>query len=98
MPVPEYAPNDADHVDLSRLGRRAAVEAENVIAGLGDPVPSVTKARSVLWHEWQPIIGVARGIEVGIRGVVGVRGTSPFCVAKGGRGERSEAQGVPASD
>ena len=63
LPIPAYDPNDADHVNLSRLGKRATVEAENVIAGLGDPVPSVTKARSVLRHEWQPNSGVARGIE-----------------------------------
>ena len=67
LPIPAYDPNDADHVDLSRLGRRAAVEAENVIAGLGDPVPSVTKARSVLRHEWQPNSAVARGIEAGVQ-------------------------------
>ena len=62
LPIPEFDPNNPDHADLSRLGRRAAVEAENVIAGLGDPVPSVTKARSVLRHEWQPNSGVARGL------------------------------------
>ena len=58
------------HANLSRLGKRAAVEAENVIAGLGDPVPSVTKARSVLRHEWQPNSGVAREIEAGVRGLL----------------------------
>ena len=62
LPIPEFDPNNPDHADLSRLGRRADVEAENAIAGLGDPVPSVTKARSVLRHEWQPNSGVARGL------------------------------------
>ena len=67
LPIPEYDPNDTDHVNLSRLGRRAAVEAENVIAALGDPLPSVTKARSVLRHEWQPNSAVAQGIEAGVQ-------------------------------
>ena len=55
------------HVDLSRLGSRAAVEAEKVIAGLGDPVPSVTKARSVLRHEWQPNSPTAQNIETAVQ-------------------------------
>ena len=70
LPIPAYDPNNTDHVNLSRLGSRAAVEAEKVIAALGDPVPSVTKARSVLRHEWQPSSGVARGIEVGASGLL----------------------------
>ena len=72
LPIPEYDPNDTDHVNLSRLGRRAAVEAQAVIANLvGTAVPSVTKARSVLRHEWQPNSAVAQGIEVGVRGLLG---------------------------
>ena len=71
LPIPEFDPNNADHADLSDLGSRAAVEAENVIAGLGEPLPSVTKARSVLRHEWQPNSGVARGIEAGVQGLLG---------------------------
>ena len=71
LPIPAYDPNNTDHADLSRLGRRAAVEAENVIAGLGEPVPSVTKARSVLRHEWQPNSANAQRIEVGVRGLLG---------------------------
>ena len=67
LPIPAYGPNDADHADLSRLGKRAAVEAENVIAGLGDPVPSVTKARSVLRHEWQPNSATAQNIETAVQ-------------------------------
>ncbi len=67
LPIPECDPNNTDHVNLSRLGRRAAVEAENVMAALGDPLPSVTKARSVLRHEWQPNSAVAQAIEVGVR-------------------------------
>ena len=66
LPIPEYDPNDADHANLSRLGRRAAVEAEKVIAGLGYPVPSVTKARSVLRHEWQPNSHTALAIETAV--------------------------------
>ena len=66
LPIPAYDPNNTDHADLSRLGRRAAVEAENVIAGLGEPVPSVTKARSVLRHEWQANSGVAQNIETAV--------------------------------
>ena len=67
LPIPAYDPNDADHVDLSRLGKRAAVEAEKVIAGLGEPVPSVTKARSVLRHEWQPNSSTAQDIETAVQ-------------------------------
>ena len=67
LTIPAHDPNDANHVDLSRLGTRAAVEAENVIAGLSDPVPSVTKARSVLRHEWQPNSAVARDIETAVQ-------------------------------
>ncbi len=67
LPIPAYDPNDADHANLSRLGKRAAVEAENVIAGLGDPVPSVTKARSVLRHEWQPNSVTAQNIETAVQ-------------------------------
>ena len=67
LPIPEYDPNNTDHVNLSRLGSRATIEAENVIAALGDPAPSVTKARSVLRHEWQPNSAVARGIETAVQ-------------------------------
>ena len=67
LPIPAYDPNDADHVNLSRLGRRAAVEAKKVIAALGDPVPSVTKARSVLRHEWQPSSATAQNIETAVQ-------------------------------
>ena len=67
LPIPEFDPNNADHADLSRLGRRAAVEAENVIAALGEPLPSVTKARSVLRHEWQPSSATAKDIETAVQ-------------------------------
>ena len=63
LPIPEFDPSNADYFDLSVLGRSATVEEENVIAALGGPVPSVTKARSVLRHGWQPNSAVARGIE-----------------------------------
>ena len=66
LPIPEFDPNNTDHADLSDLGGRAAVEAQKVIAALDDPKPSVTKARSVLRHEWQPNSTVAQGIEVGV--------------------------------
>ena len=67
LPIPEFDPNNTDHADLSVLGTRAATEAEKVIAGLGDPLPSVTKARSVLRHEWQPNSVVAQGIEAAVQ-------------------------------
>ena len=54
LPIPAYDPNDQSHADLSNLGKRAATEAEKIIADLGTPSPSVTKARSILRHEWQP--------------------------------------------
>ena len=67
LPIPEYDPNNADHVDLSRLGRRATVEAQSVIAGLGSTPLSVTKARSILRHEWQPNSSTAQDIETAVR-------------------------------
>ena len=70
LPIPEFDPNNTDHADISDLGRRAAVEAQKVIAALDDPKPSVTKARSVLRHEWQPNSTVAQGIEVGVEGLL----------------------------
>lgn len=71
LPIPEYDPKDTDHINLSRLGRRAAVEAQTVIAKLGAPAPSVTKARSVLRHEWQPNSPTAQRIEAGVQGLLG---------------------------
>ena len=71
LPIPEYDPNNTDHADLSNLGSRAATEAEKVIAALGDPAPSVTKARSVLRHEWQPNSGVAQDIEAAVQQLLG---------------------------
>ena len=70
LPIPAYDTNDTAHVDLSRLARLAAVEAEKVIAGLGDPVPSVTKARSVLRHEWQPNSATAQNIETAVHALL----------------------------
>ncbi len=67
LPIPGYDPNDGDHTDLSRMGRRAAVEAKTVIAGLGPPAPSVTKARSVLRHKWQPNSLTAQRIEAAVQ-------------------------------
>ena len=67
LPIPEYDPNEQTHADLSSLGKRAATEAEKIIAALGDPAPSVTKARSVLRHEWQPNSGVAQNIETAVQ-------------------------------
>ena len=67
LPIPEYDPNNADHADLSDLGSRAAIEAEKVIAALGEPLPSVTKARSVLRHEWQPNSATAQDIETAVQ-------------------------------
>ena len=66
LPIPEYDPNNAEHVDLSRLGRRAAVETETIIAGLRSTPLSVTKARSVLRHEWQPNSSTAQDIETAV--------------------------------
>ena len=68
--IPEFDPNNAGHANLSRLGRCAAVEAEKVIAGLGTPVPSVTKARSVLRHEWQPNSQTALAIETAVHALL----------------------------
>ena len=67
LPIPEFDPNDIDHVDLSRLGRRAAVEAEAMIVQLRSPTLSVAKARSVLRHEWQPNSPTAQQIETGVQ-------------------------------
>ena len=70
LPIPEYNPNDTDHIDLSRLGRRATVEAQVAIHGLGLPAPSVTKARSILRHQWQPKSPTAQQIEAGVRDIL----------------------------
>ena len=67
LPIPEYDPNITSHVDLSRLGKRAAIEAEKVIADMGTPPPSVTKARSVLRHQWQPNSPTAQAIETAVQ-------------------------------
>ena len=67
LPIPEYDPNEQSHADLSGLGRRAAAEAEKIIAGLGTPPLSVTKARSTLRHEWQPNSPTAQQIETAVQ-------------------------------
>ena len=67
LPIPAYDPNDARHADLSGLGRRATVEAQTVIAGLGSAPLSVTKARAVLRHEWQPNSSTAQDIETAVQ-------------------------------
>lgn len=67
LPIPEYDPNDSDHADISRLGKRAATEAENMITGLVDPNMSVTKARSILRHQWQPNSRTAQAIETAVQ-------------------------------
>ena len=67
LPIPSYDPNDASHVDLSRLGRNAATEAEKAVAGLGSAPLSVTKARAVLRHEWQPNSSTAQDIETAVQ-------------------------------
>ena len=67
LPIPAYDPNEQTHADLSSLGKRAATEAEKIIADLGTPAPSVTKARYVLRHEWQPNSAVAQQIEAGVQ-------------------------------
>ena len=66
LPIPAYDPNDLSLADLSRLGRDAATEAEKVIADLGTTPPSVTKARAVLRHEWQPYSPTAQHIETAV--------------------------------
>ncbi len=67
LPIPEYDPKDTDHINLSRLGRRATVEAQTIITNLGSPPPSVTKARSILRHQWQPNSPVAQQIETAVQ-------------------------------
>ena len=67
LPIPEYDPNDTDHINLSRLGRRATVEAQTIITNLGTPPPTVTKARSTLRHEWQPNSPTAQAIEAAVQ-------------------------------
>ena len=67
LPIPAYDPNEQTHADLSSLGKRATVEAQTIIAKLGPPAPSVTKARSILRHEWQPNSSTAQDIETGVK-------------------------------
>ena len=71
LPIPTYDPNNTDHINLSRLARRATVEAQTIITNLDNPPPTVTKARSILRHEWQPNSTTAQGIEAGVRGLLG---------------------------
>ena len=71
LPIPTYDPNNTDHIDLSRLGRRATVEAQTIITNLGVPNLSVTKARAVLRHEWQPNSVTAQRIEAGVQQLLG---------------------------
>ena len=66
LPIPEYDPNKQTHADLSDLGKRAATEAEKIIADLGTPPPTVTKARSILRHQWQPNSPTAQQIETAV--------------------------------
>ncbi len=66
LPIPAYDPNDLSLTDLARLGRDAATEAEQVIADLGTTPPSVTKARAVLRHQWQPNSPTAQQIETAV--------------------------------
>ncbi len=70
LPIPEYDPNDTNHINLSRLGRRATVEAQTIITNLGTPSPTVRKAREVLRHQWQPDSPTAQLIEAEVRGVL----------------------------
>ena len=67
LPIPTYDPNNTDHINLSRLARRATVEAQTIITNLGNPPPTVTKARSILRHEWQPNSATAQGIETAVQ-------------------------------
>ena len=67
LPIPAYDPNNTEHLNLSRLARRATVEAQTIITNLGSPTPSVTKARAVLRHEWQPNSVTAQGIETAVQ-------------------------------
>ena len=70
LPIPEYASNDASLVDLSRLGRRAAAEAEGIIAPMRSPTLTRDKARSVLRHEWQPNSPTAQRIESAVQNLL----------------------------
>ncbi len=67
LPIPSYDPNNTDHINLSRLARRATVEAQTIITNLGNPPPTVTKARSILRHEWQPNSATAQAIETAVQ-------------------------------
>ena len=71
LPIPEYDPDKPDHDDLSRLGKRAAEEAQNVISGMLDPNLSVKKARAILRHQWQPNSRTAQAIEEGVQRLLG---------------------------
>ena len=64
--IPAYDANDASHTDLSRLGKRAATEAEKIIANLETSAPSVTKTRSILRHQWQPNSPTTQQIETAV--------------------------------
>ncbi len=67
LPIPEFDPSVQSHADLSNLGRDAAAEAEKRIAEWGRTNLSVTKARSILRHEWQPNSPTAQAIETAVQ-------------------------------
>ncbi len=67
LPIPEFDPKDALHANLSRLGRRAANEAEATIAPWRSPDLTIRKARDILRHEWQPNSQTAQQIEESVR-------------------------------
>ena len=71
LPIPEYDPNDTDHVNLSRLGERAAKEAETYIAPHRSPTLTRDKARNILRHHWRANSAVAQQIEAGVKGLLG---------------------------
>ena len=67
LPFPAYDPNDASHIDLSRLGQRSMIEAEAIIAPMRSPTLTRDKARSTLRHEWQPNSPTAQAIETAVQ-------------------------------
>ena len=72
LPVPEYDASNESHAALSQLGRTAAHECHELIAGLAasnaaaNARPTATAARARLRNAWQPTSQTAQAIETAV--------------------------------
>ena len=71
LPIPRYEANDPLHASLSKLGKAAEQECQELInqSGIMSNTPSDNQsraARSLLRHQWQPSSKPAQAIEVAV--------------------------------